>query len=100
MCIRDRFWDYDNDGALDLYVGAYGGINLPPDLAPVVASYLGLPTPAERGLIYRGDGKGKFEAQELPRVTHPMGSNYGDLDNDGYLDFYLGTGYPYYEGLM
>ena len=29
-----------------------------------------------------------------------MGSNFGDLDNDGYLDFYLGTGYPEYEGLM
>jgi hypothetical protein len=29
-----------------------------------------------------------------------MGSNFGDLDNDGYLDFYLGTGYPDYEALM
>ena len=24
----------------------------------------------------------------------PMGANYGDLDNDGWLDFYLGTGNP------
>jgi len=94
------FWDYDNDGKLDLYVGAYGGINVPPDLAHVAASYLGLATPAERGIVYRGDGAGHFEAHELPRVTHPMGANFGDLDNDGYLDFYLGTGYPYYEGLM
>ena len=23
-----------------------------------------------------------------------MGSNFGDFDNDGYLDFYLGTGDP------
>jgi hypothetical protein len=29
-----------------------------------------------------------------------MGANFGDLDNDGYLDFYLGTGYPFYEGLI
>ena len=29
-----------------------------------------------------------------------MGSNFGDLDNDGYLDFYLGTGYPDYKNLM
>jgi hypothetical protein len=29
-----------------------------------------------------------------------MGSNFGDLDNDGFPEFYLGTGYPYYEGLM
>ena len=29
-----------------------------------------------------------------------MGANFGDLDNDGWLDFYLGTGYPDYEGLI
>jgi hypothetical protein len=29
-----------------------------------------------------------------------MGSNFGDADNDGYPDFYLGTGFPGYEGLM
>jgi hypothetical protein len=29
-----------------------------------------------------------------------MGANFGDLDGDGWLDFYLGTGYPSYEGLM
>ncbi len=27
-------------------------------------------------------------------------SNFGDLDNDGFLDFHLGTGYPDYEHLM
>jgi hypothetical protein len=30
----------------------------------------------------------------------PMGANFGDLDGDGWLDFYLGTGYPDYEALM
>ena len=42
-------WDYDNDGALDLFVAAYAtkyAARLnddPPDLDDVVASYLGLP---------------------------------------------------------
>jgi hypothetical protein len=30
----------------------------------------------------------------------PMGANYGDLDNDGWLDMYLATGNPDYEALM
>ena len=30
----------------------------------------------------------------------PMGSNFGDLDNDGFLDFYLGTGGPSYGALV
>jgi len=28
----------------------------------------------------------------LTGLTLPMGANFGDLDNDGFLDFYLGTG--------
>ena len=54
--------------------------------------------------LYRGDGQGAFKevAQQhnLVQPNAPMGSNFGDLDNDGYLDFYLGTGYPDYKNLM
>jgi hypothetical protein len=36
----------------------------------------------------------------LDRVVLPMGSNFGDLDNDGFLDIYLGTGKPSFSFLM
>src|SRR6185295_15241272 len=59
---------------------------------------------SELACLYRGDGKGHFtnvaKEQGITRLTMPMGSNYGDLDNDGYLDIYLGTGTPKYEALM
>jgi hypothetical protein len=36
----------------------------------------------------------------LDRVWLPMGSNFGDIDNDGFPDFYLGTGSPPYSYLV
>jgi hypothetical protein len=36
----------------------------------------------------------------LARVVPTMGANFGDLDNDGFLDMYLGTGAPSFASLM
>ena len=94
------FWDYDNDGHLDLFVAAYAV-----HISDIAASYLGRPVRAEQlAHLYKGDGRGGFEevgrSCNLVQPTKPMGSNFGDLDNDGYLDFYLGTGDTDYEELM
>jgi hypothetical protein len=93
------FWDYDNDGRLDLFVASYyfaGG--------EWVRSYLGLPRQGDSMKLYRNTGKGTFAdvTQEtgLDRGVAAMGANFGDLDNDGFLDFYLGTGAPTYTALM
>jgi len=96
------FWDFDNDGALDLYVASYRGVT--DAVAAVALSYFGGSPGLELGRLYKGDGRGGFRdvAAELglTRLHLAMGSNFGDLDNDGWLDFYLGTGYPDYEALM
>ena len=94
------FWDFDNDGILDLFVSGYEW-----DVRDVAAEHMGLPAMnTELDRIYRGKSAGGFEEigrlAGLTRITQPMGANFGDIDNDGYLDFYLGTGYPAYEGLM
>ena len=93
------FWDVDNDGVLDLYVSAYiAGIE------HLAADALGLPLDVELARLYRGTGDGRFEEVSerygLRQPVAAMGANFGDLDNDGYLDFYLGTGYPPYHSLM
>lgn len=88
------FFDYDNDGNLDLFVSGYfiAGMH------EVAADYMGLPHPGERLRLWRNKGDGKFEdvtkAANLYKLVPTMGCNFGDLDNDGWLDFYLATGDP------
>src|SRR5205085_3165893 len=85
----------DNDGWLDIFATSYQR-----DLNHVVSDMLGLPIqPAMEGTrLYRNLGGKKFQdvSQEtgVHKVFAAMGCNFADLDNDGYLDFYLGTGDP------
>jgi len=57
-----------------------------------------------RPRLYRNLGKDGFKDVTsdvgLDRATSPMGCNFGDVDNDGYLDFYLGTGGMSFEYLV
>jgi hypothetical protein len=94
------FWDYDNDGRLDLFVASYTFA-----AGEWVRSYLGLPRKGDSMKLFRNVGKGAAFADVtveagLDRGVAAMGSNFGDVDNDGYLDFYLGTGAPSFTVLM
>jgi hypothetical protein len=88
------FFDYDNDGWPDLYVSGY----TQQSVGNVAKDYLGMPTPAGRSKLYHNNHDGTFtdvsKEAHLDRVSIGMGINYGDLDNDGWLDFYVGTGNP------
>jgi len=92
------FWDYNNDGWLDLFVAGYGT-----DIEDVAADYLGLPNDGARPRLYLNDGAGGFvdvtREAGLYRVHLTMAANFGDLDNDGFLDFYLGTGETSYDAI-
>lgn len=99
------FWDVDQDGWDDILVLAYDLSNtgalhdavarefVTPQLATVKPPGVG----ASR--LYRNERNGSFSdvtrAAGLDnKVIFAMGSNFGDLDNDGWLDFYVGTGNP------
>jgi len=93
------FFDYDNDGWPDLFVAGYYS-----SLEDIASGYLGTPQKGESLHLYKNLGNGKFRDATtetgLDRVLLPMGLNFGDIDNDGYLDFYLGTGSPSFTALF
>jgi hypothetical protein len=93
------FWDFDNDGRLDLFINDWMA-----NQSEIVAGYLGLPSRISGPPhLYRNLGTEGFRdvAQEvgLDRPIATMAVNCGDIDNDGFLDLYLGTGWMSYSGL-
>jgi hypothetical protein len=56
------------------------------------------------GHLFRNEGDGTFsevtDSVGLRKVAYTMGSNFGDLNNDGWEDIYLGTGEPSLSGVM
>jgi len=93
------FFDYDNDGWPDLFVA-----NFSLSVEETLQTYLGLPHKSGTLKLYRNLGNGAFrdvtKETGLDKVYMPMGANFGDVDNDGYLDIYLGTGSPSYASLV
>ena len=92
------FWDYDNDGWLDLFVGGYDN-----DAIDIAAVYLRRPTSAARPRLFRNLRAGTFVHEQdngLEGAVLAMGANFGDLDNDGFADLYIGTGNPDFRSLL
>jgi tetratricopeptide (TPR) repeat protein len=93
------FFDYDNDGWPDLFVTSYFG-----SVEETARTYLGLAHNATTLKLFKNMRNGKFRDVTaevgLDKVFMPMGANFGDIDNDGFLDIYLGTGNPSYASVL
>ena len=80
-----KLFDYDNDGALDVFI-AYG------HLEDNIKDYDESSTYLQRNQLLHNDGKGNFEdvsersGPGLEVVLSTRGAAFGDLDNDGDLD--------------
>jgi tetratricopeptide (TPR) repeat protein len=96
------FWDYDNDGWPDIFVSGfqYGG-SIAYTAAAEALKMRGAAT--ARPYLYHNNHDGTFTDVALQAglgsSVFGMGSNFGDIDNDGYLDMYIGTGNPDYGSL-
>jgi hypothetical protein len=94
-------FDYDNDGYLDIFATCYHR-----DIQHVVGGMQGRrpPTGMDVTRLYRNLGGKKFQDVSaetgVDNVFSTMGSNFADFTNDGYLDFYLGTGDPSFAMLV
>ena len=93
------FFDYDNDGWPDLFVTSdYSSID------ETMRTYMKLPHNASPLKLYKNMRDGTFQDVTtkvgLDKVYMPMGANFGDVDDDGFLDIYLGTGSGEYASLV
>lgn len=90
------FVDLDHDGNLEIYQGGFtdGRTSAEGAVFAETASNLG----GYSAILKRSeDGSFVRNAEYFGGGSFPiptMGCSYGDLDNDGCLDFYLGTGNP------
>ena len=92
------FFDYNNDGFDDIFVSSFSMKSYNNLSAEYAKEMLNLKYSSETPVLYQNNGDGTFTNVTirvgLDKVCFTMGSSYGDLNNDGYLDFYLGTGEP------
>lgn len=95
-------FDYNNDGNEDLFVSAYSNEGTPS--THWMLSHMGQADPAMLPKLYRNNGNMNFDEVGIPmgltEVAFTMGCNFGDINTDGFLDFYLSTGNPLYQSLV
>lgn len=98
------FFDYDNDGWLDLFVGGYDVDRMRFAGEDAAREMLNMPAISETARLYHNNGNNTFtnvsNTHNINHVNYAMGCNYGDIDNDGWLDFYLGTGAPEFTSIV
>jgi hypothetical protein len=97
-------FDYNQDGWQDIFVSGFDFNQFDIAAGEVAAAYLDKPTSAELPRLYKNLGNGSFtEVSKQTNVNVPlytMGCNIGDINNDGYPDFYAATGTPDFSALI
>lgn len=98
------FMDYDNDGWPDIFVCGYKFNGSLSGTAAKEALNRSLGQNPSGMYMYHNNHDGTFtNVSKEMGLDHPvfgMGFNFGDIDNDGWLDIYIGTGNPDFQSLI
>ncbi|MEO6132980.1 MAG: VCBS repeat-containing protein [Saprospiraceae bacterium] len=101
-CFPSWSFDYDNDGYEDLFTSSFTNDGTP--ALHWMLSHQGKADPGLLPKLYHNKGNLVYEEVGVPmgltEVAFTMGCNYGDINTDGYLDFYLSTGNPFYQSIV
>lgn len=98
------FFDFNNDGLDDLYVASFGKQAFMNQSGQLANDLLGKQVQTESNRLYMNLGNLTFadvtDDYFDMHALSTMGCNYGDINNDGFPDFYLGTGAPDYRAAV
>ncbi|MEM0939922.1 MAG: VCBS repeat-containing protein [Bacteroidota bacterium] len=90
------FWDFNHDGFQDIMVFGYDNRESYLISDHYLKELLSSDLLGETPRLYLNNGDETFtdysDEAGLKKSIYAMGANYGDLNNDGFLDFYAGTG--------
>lgn len=89
-------FDYNNDGYNDILCTSFPTNKLSVVGEEAALEMLGKNSGTERAKLYKNNGDETFtdvsKEAGFDKMIFAMGFNFGDLDNDGFLDIYTGTG--------
>jgi hypothetical protein len=98
------FFDFNQDGWEDIFVSGFDFRQFETAGGEVAKDYLGMQVAAELPRLYQNNQDGTFSEvsnqKHVDKVLYTMGCNFGDLNNDGYPDFYAATGTPDFRAII